>query len=169
MKGKDDSSSRTALVITAEMVSVSMSLPGIATGKHWQHPVVSEREMPYRSFPMLPHSCAIQSIRLSLLAGRSFLDIQKGPELSWWQWDTALSPTYCSLQVTRHTSAFQTAVFAGGACAGLQRMPSSYTGERRNCALPSPVSPTICPTDGNALSCSSPQTARNPQTNAVQW
>ena len=95
VKGKDDGSSCSALVITAEIISVSVYLPGIATGTYWQHPVVSERELPHKSFPMLPHSFAIQSIRLSLLAGRSFLDIQKGPGLSWQQRGTAL----------RHTSA----------------------------------------------------------------
>lgn len=82
-KGKDDGSSCTALVITAEIISVSVYLPGIATGTYWQHPVVSERELPHKSFPMLPHSSAIQSVRPSLLAGRSFLDIEKGPGLSW--------------------------------------------------------------------------------------
>lgn len=94
VKGKDDGSSRTALVIAAEIISVSVYLPGIATGTYWQHPVVSERERPHKSFPMLPHSSAIQSIRLSVLAGRSFLDIQKGPGLSWWQRGTVLSQTY---------------------------------------------------------------------------
>lgn len=112
VKGRDNGSSCTALVITAEIISVSVYLPGIATGTYGQHPVVSERELPHKSFPILPHSFAIQSVHLSLLAGRSILDIQKGPGLSWRQRGTALSHTYfCSLQITRHISGFQTTVF----------------------------------------------------------
>lgn len=45
-----------------------MYLPGIATGTCWQQPVVSERERPHRSFPVLPHTFAVRSVRLSLLA-----------------------------------------------------------------------------------------------------
>ena len=157
VKGKDDGSSCTALVITAEIISVSVYLPGIATGTYWQHPVVSERELPHKSFPVLPHSFAIQSIRLSLLAGRSFLDIQKGPGLSWQQRGTALSHTYfCSLQIASISLAFKPPCFIGGVHADSERMPSSYTSERRNPALPSPASPTVCPTDSNLLSCGNP-------------
>lgn len=49
--------------------------------------------------------------------------------------------------------AFKPPCFIGGVCETSETMPSSYMGERRNCALPSPASPTVCPTDSNLLSC----------------
>lgn len=155
-KGNGDGSSRAALVITAEIISVSVYLPGIAPGTHWQHPVVAERELPHKSFPMLPHSFAIQSVRLSLLAGRSFLGIEKVPVLSSGSGAQDIATLTSASRRSPGTSlAFKPPCFRA-VHAGSERMPGSYTGQRRNHALPSPASPTVCPTDSYPLSCGNP-------------
>jgi len=176
VKGKDNGSSSTALVIAAGIISVSVYLPGIATGTHWQHPVVSKRELPHKSFPMLPHSCAIQSIRLSSLAGRSFLDIEQGPGLSWWQRGTVLSHAYfCSSQIARLIPGFQTTVFYKRCLCGFredaQLLPGVNVGIVLSPLLPPPLPvPETGTRSPEAAPCSprSPQTCNSPQTNRIQ-
>lgn len=101
---------------------------------------------------MLPHAFAIQSVRLYLLAGRSFLDIGKGPGLSWWQRGTVRGHTcFCSSQSPRHTSGFQTPMIYRSWACRLGQDAQQHTGKRRHGGSPLLPPPSVCPTDSNLL------------------
>lgn len=130
-KGKAGSSSSAVLVIPAEKHFCLPAPTGNSCRNTLAASCCSERELPHKCFPVLPHCSDIHSVRLSWLAARSRTHSRAlGTGLS----HTPLCSSGTSL-------AAKTGCFTGGFIGGLERMPSSCTGE---CALPSPPLTVTC-------------------------
>lgn len=152
-KGKADGCSHAALVITAESISFSLYLPGIATGTCWQHPVVLNENCPTSAFP-----CYLTPL-LSALSVCPGWPGGAGHTAGPWARGSATLPS-AALWPSGTSLADETPRFTGGFIGGLERMPSSCTGECRNHAVPSPPLTVTCSPVAAPSSPCGPQTSQ---------